>query len=131
MHDAATEETVAEWWERWPDANVGVITGSLSDVVVVDVDPRNGGDATLQAIEDRRGPLPATTVARTGGGGLFDPVMIDARTQILLHEHPASPGSTAESFPAMAGHLPLLDTVDGCQDIPRRLVDVVVTTEIT
>ena len=69
MHDAATEETVAEWWERWPDANVGVITGSLSDVVVVDVDPRNGGDATLQAIEDRRGPLPATTVARTGGGG--------------------------------------------------------------
>lgn len=69
MQAAATEETVTGWWERWPDANVGVITGSVSDVVVVDVDPRNGGDVSLQTLEDHWGPLPATPVSRTGGGG--------------------------------------------------------------
>lgn len=69
MRAIATEETVTGWWERWPDANVGVVTGSVSDVVVLDVDPRNDGDASLQAMEDRWGALPVTAVVRTGGGG--------------------------------------------------------------
>ncbi len=69
MQAAATEETVTGWWDRWPDANVGVITGSVSDVVVVDVDPRNGGDVSLQALEDCWGTLPVTAASSTGGGG--------------------------------------------------------------
>ena len=31
------------WWQRWPRANVAVITGRISDLVVVDVDPAHGG----------------------------------------------------------------------------------------
>lgn len=69
MHEAATEETVDRWWERWPDANIGVVTGMVSDVAVVDVDPRNRGDVSLQTFEERWGPLPATATSRTGGGG--------------------------------------------------------------
>lgn len=63
------KDTVVGWWDRWPDANVGVVTGSVSGIVVLDVDPRNGGDGSLQEVEDRFGVLAVTAVSRTGGGG--------------------------------------------------------------
>ena len=69
MRMTATEETITGWWQRWPGGNVGVVTGSVSDVVVLDIDPRSDGDGSLQALEDRWGMLPVTAVVRTGGGG--------------------------------------------------------------
>jgi putative DNA primase/helicase len=33
--DAAQIEA---WWRKWPDANIGIATGAISGVVVVDVD---------------------------------------------------------------------------------------------
>src|SRR5690606_32725044 len=45
--DAAT---VQDWQARWPDANTGVATGSASGFFVLDVDPENGGDATLNTV---------------------------------------------------------------------------------
>lgn len=38
-----------EWWRRDPAAGVAVICGARSRLVVVDVDPRNGGDAQWEA----------------------------------------------------------------------------------
>jgi hypothetical protein len=38
-------------------------------LIVVDVDPRHGGDETLAELERDLGPLPATVEAETGGGG--------------------------------------------------------------
>lgn len=69
MEVAATEEEVAEWWRRWPDANVGIVTGRVSGIVVLDVDPRSGGGPSLGALEARWGELPATLEVRTGGNG--------------------------------------------------------------
>jgi hypothetical protein len=66
---AATEAEVEEWWRRWPGANLGVVTGRVSGVVVFDVDPRHGGNAALNAFEARWGLLPLTLEAHTGGGG--------------------------------------------------------------
>lgn len=68
-HEAAGAATVAAWWDRWPDANVGVVCGKVSGVAVVDVDPRNGGEDTLDLVEHLRGAFPETAVVRTGGGG--------------------------------------------------------------
>ena len=60
---------VASWWRRWPDTNVGVVTGPVSHLVVLDIDPRAGGDRALYAIEEQWG-MPAPTVeSETGGGG--------------------------------------------------------------
>lgn len=46
FHDATTDpEQVAAWWSQYPAANIGVPTGTVSGVVVVDVDvhgPVNG-----------------------------------------------------------------------------------------
>ena len=61
-HDASSDTNViAKWWQKWPNANIGITLGGL---VVVDIDPRNGGDASMLPHE-----LPITCFARTGGGG--------------------------------------------------------------
>jgi hypothetical protein len=61
--------TIARWFERWPDANVGIVTGRVSGIVVVDVDARHGGPDSVAQAEAALGPLPPTVEAATGGGG--------------------------------------------------------------
>jgi hypothetical protein len=61
--------TVAGWWKAWPNANIGILTGAASGIVVLDLDPRNGGDETLQRFITEHGPLPKTVTVATGGGG--------------------------------------------------------------
>lgn len=34
----ATLEEIDNWWAKWPDAGIGVVTGSISNLCVVDVD---------------------------------------------------------------------------------------------
>jgi len=62
-------EEVRQWWERWPAANVGVVTGRVSGLLVLDVDPRNGGMASLARLTSSNGPLPDSPLTKTGGGG--------------------------------------------------------------
>jgi hypothetical protein len=57
---------IAAWWEQWPDANIGMPTAGF---LVLDVDPRNGGDESLAALVAEHGPLPETAEQATGGGG--------------------------------------------------------------
>lgn len=69
QHRLAGEEEVDAWFRRWPDAGVGIVTGRISGLVVIDVDPRHGGEGSLADLVGARGPLPPTLEARTGGGG--------------------------------------------------------------
>jgi hypothetical protein len=62
-------EQVVDWFRRWPDANIGIVTGETSNLVVLDIDPKHGGDVSLERLERRFGPLPTTIEATTGGGG--------------------------------------------------------------
>jgi hypothetical protein len=65
-----TPEQVASFFN--PDFsctyNVGISTGP-SNLVVIDIDPRHGGDESLSALETMLGKLPATVTGETGGGG--------------------------------------------------------------
>ena len=56
--ERATAEQIKKWWEQYPDANVGIVTGKEFGIVVVDVE--KGG-----RIDD----LPPTVKSKTGGGG--------------------------------------------------------------
>ena len=57
--DATTDEaTIRQWWTDWPDANIGFATGAASGIVVLDIDPRHGGDKTLAGWERQHGLLP-------------------------------------------------------------------------
>lgn len=60
---------IAAWFARRPDANVGIVTGRVSGIVVVDVDARHGGLDSLRELERAHGALPPTVEATTGGGG--------------------------------------------------------------
>jgi hypothetical protein len=57
------------WFRMWPDANIGIVTGEISNLIVLDIDPKHGGDVALEHLERRFGSLPATVEVRTGGGG--------------------------------------------------------------
>ncbi len=63
--DAARIES---WWQRWPDANLGILTGKASGLVVLDVDGEDG-KASLQALTAANGPLPKTLRVMTGRAG--------------------------------------------------------------
>lgn len=69
QNERPCEDDIAEWFQRWPDANVGIVTREISNLIVLDVDPKHGGDATLERLEHRFRPLSATVEAVTGGGG--------------------------------------------------------------
>ena len=64
---AAGIDQIQRWWRRWPDANVGIVTGAVSGLVVLDVDPRKGGGDLLAALEDVHGALPRTVESLTRG----------------------------------------------------------------
>ena len=63
------EGIIKDWWQRWPMANLGILTGKESGLLVLDVDPRNGGMDSLDSLRSRHGNLPSTSVCATGGDG--------------------------------------------------------------
>src|SRR5207237_430804 len=70
FHAATRDEAqVRAWWARWPRSNVAIRTGAASGLVVIDVDPRHGGDASLERVTDEYGALPPGRTIRTGSGG--------------------------------------------------------------
>jgi putative DNA primase/helicase len=61
----ADEETIRSWWRRWPEANIGIVTGEASGIIVLDIDGLEG----QQSIKTNRLATPPTPTVLTGGGG--------------------------------------------------------------
>src|SRR5690349_14149355 len=61
---------IARWQKEFPRANIAISTGAISGLVVLDVDPRHGGQESLGELQLRNAPLPETLTSRTGGGGM-------------------------------------------------------------
>jgi hypothetical protein len=67
--DATTDpDQIRAWWQRWPNANVGMPTGKASGLVVLDVDARAGGYGSLAVLEAGREGLVTLEAATPGGG---------------------------------------------------------------
>jgi putative DNA primase/helicase len=63
-------EHVRAWSKAFKaEVNYGVITGQLSGVVVLDIDPRHGGQDSLDNLMVKHGKLPDTAQVITGSGG--------------------------------------------------------------
>src|SRR5690349_20742187 len=56
-----SEDQIREWWTKWPEANIGIITGKISGITVVDVDVYKGADPK---------PFPKTYTVKSGNGGI-------------------------------------------------------------
>jgi hypothetical protein len=82
LDDATTDvDTISAWWGRWPDSNVGLLTGVAFDVVDIDGDLGRASFASASA-----GHPPIVTLrAKTGNGEhlLFTPTGAPSRVAIL------------------------------------------------
>lgn len=88
---ATTEEKqIREWWTMWPKANIAIVTGAASGVVVLDVDAKSGGSNTLKAILAERGDFPDRVMTRTGGNGFH-----------LLFAHPGGHWPNTQGSPTV------------------------------
>ena len=61
QHRLPTEDEVIAWWTRFPTANIGMVTGTLSGLVVLDADGLEAYTGVLS-----RGSVEPTPVAATG-----------------------------------------------------------------
>lgn len=70
---ATTSESIIRgFWKKYPDANIGIVTGEESNLIVLDIDPRNGGDNSLDTLISNHPELSNclnTLSVSTGGGG--------------------------------------------------------------
>lgn len=82
-----TEDMVKTWWQKHSDANVGILTGAISGIVVLDVDGEKGQKSLAQVAKG----LPPTPISNTGKGSHY------------IYAHP---GFEVKNF---AGKLPGLD----------------------
>lgn len=58
-----SRDEVIKWWTDMPDANIALVCGEISGVIVVDIDSGKG-EPDIKGLE-----LPPTLVSKTGGGG--------------------------------------------------------------
>jgi RecA-family ATPase len=73
LKDASKDpDTIRGWWKQWPEANVAIACGSVSNnIVVIDVDNKPGKNGLLSIAiwQSEHGDFPETVVAHTGSGG--------------------------------------------------------------
>ena len=70
VKDATTDRNqIKHWRAEWPEANIGLAPSRERDVLVLDIDPRHGGNKRLRQLEIKLGALPETVTTKTGGGG--------------------------------------------------------------
>jgi putative DNA primase/helicase len=64
---------IRAWWRKWPNANIGIATGALGGIVVLDADFPKKGDVGLTTLLERLGldAMPTTMEVNTGAGVHF------------------------------------------------------------
>lgn len=70
QENATTDEhRIRRYYGQHPTHGVCIATGAESGLFAIDIDPDDGGDDSLRALEAKYGPLPDTVMSLTGGGG--------------------------------------------------------------
>jgi putative DNA primase/helicase len=68
FYDATIDpEIIDYWWQKWPNALIGMPTGSLTGIAVLDLDVKSGKDG-LTAVPDWQ--TRSSVIARTQSGGV-------------------------------------------------------------
>lgn len=79
--EPADEAQIEEWWTKFPGANVGIVTGKVSGITVVDIDTKGGKAVPLDT-------FPETYTVKTPTGGYH-----------LYYRYDPSIQQTANTFP--------------------------------
>ena len=110
-----TEEEVQAWWEKWPTANIAIVTGGISGITVIDLDGPEGMASaranllTGQHLETRihktpkghhilckydsrfhtgAGFLPGVDVRNDGGYIIAPPSVVDGKEYTVYRDGP-------------------------------------------
>jgi len=70
LKSATTDlDTINTWFKHWPKANIGIATGAISGIGVIDIDPKHGGEDSLYELTTKHGKIPDTVEAITQSQG--------------------------------------------------------------
>jgi hypothetical protein len=103
-----SDHVVEVWFRQRPDANVAIVTGAVSGLVVADLDLAKAPEVAREFAERCGGELPAAPTVRTGSGGLhlyFQHPGVPVRSRVGLFPgcqrspHTEPPGSGKRSHP--------------------------------
>ena len=61
----ATEKEVDAWFSQWPEANIGIVTGKVSRIIVIDVD----SEEAMKLVKNKN--MPETPMVKTSKGYHF------------------------------------------------------------
>lgn len=122
VKDATCDErTILQWWDRWPDASIGIATGAPGPSVL-DIDDLEKGKAALRAAEATGAPQVAT-----GRGRHFFYEGLDLGTITLGYGELRGTGSYVIAPPsvhASGTQYVWLDSPNGhLPKVPARLAD--------
>ncbi len=93
VKDASLDiEKINAWFGNGQTHNVAIATGAASGLLVLDVDPRHGGDVSLEALIDEHGDLPVTVQCETGGGGQHYYFLLPESVEIKNSANVLGPG---------------------------------------
>lgn len=104
----ATVEEILLWWSKNPEAQVGIVTGAISDLTVVDIE--EGGDFNL--IKDE------TFTVKTGGNGLHYYYKYDKDFQNAVRILPLMDIRSEGGYVIAGGSVSSKGTYDVIKDIP-------------
>ena len=97
LYEATTDVgKIEDWWRRWRSANVGIATGAVSGIVVIDVDLPTAFRSMARLMEHE---LPTTLTGLTGGGGVH--LVYGSDDEVL--------GNSAGRLPGIEDELPGID----------------------
>jgi hypothetical protein len=68
QNERPTEAQVREWFKKWPNARIAIVTGPISDIDVIDIDSKDGEDKLLEAVNNDPRVL-NTAMAESPRGG--------------------------------------------------------------
>ena len=89
----ADESQIRQWWKKWPGANIGIVTGEISGLNVIDVDTDQGLDAIKSVLEADNVEIAQQT--DTSGLALSEQLRIEVRFI------PALLGNRQDLFPGL------------------------------
>lgn len=81
----ATEAELLSWFSQWPEANIGIVTGLISGITVVDIDTYKQPSTPVTT-------FPVTRTVRTGNGGYHLIYKYKEGLTISANAYPHLPG---------------------------------------
>jgi hypothetical protein len=112
-----TEEEVEKWWKDYPEANIGIVTGKISNITVVDVDIHKGAS---------HDPFPVTYTVKTGNGGVqlyytYTPGYTTSANAYRKYPHVDIRGDGGYVVAPPSTITPTVEGADGCYVVTRNV----------